>query len=1266
MTHILYIILFICSSIAAGFIIHVLLLRSWKKKSTGAENPADENNPANPDYQDRILFQLISKENLFSGDISYTLGRITESASMIMNCERVSIWVYNDDYSIIRCLDLYTRSKSSHRSGDELASSEFPSYINAHKTGLLIAASDVFTDNRTKEIPFSYLKENEIVSLLDSPVWRNNRITGVISFEHTGKRRFWTRDEERLSILLASIVSLCFEAEEKSITEKELHETETQLRTVGDNLAGGLIYRLVQAKNGSKKFTFISAGVKEIHGLTPEEVMNDSVTLYSQIYSEDSHMLMMKEKDSLERMAAFEAEIRIISTNGNMKWIRLTSYPTLMKNGDVVYDGIEIDITERKLSEMKLRKSEENYRNIIDNIQDVFYRTDITGDLIMVSPSVTALLGFDSHDECIGMNLARDFYLDPSERDKLLDIMEKNGSVTDYETFLRRKDGSVAAVSTSSHFFYDDDGNIAGVEGLVRDITVRKTAEDMFNKAFHENPCPMSITAVETGLAIEVNKAWLNTMEYKREDIVGITPSQINLYRNPDDRLRIVESIKRDGRVSGLEVDFVSRTGKIRNGVFFAELIEVSGSKMLLTAMLDISGQKTAEQKLKNLNEELLASNEEFEALNDELIIANSDLESAQNKIRESEREYRSLVETLSAGIIVYDSDGRIIYVNPAAANQIGFSADIPIGKSGLNPGWTVWGEDGAPLKTEDQPLIRVMTTRNPVKDLVAGIWNQVLNDKQWLLCSAYPEFDTSGKIIKIVMTFIDITARKKAEEQINTLKNYLSSIIDSNPDMIIGIDTDFKITFVNRNTEKTTGIPMEKAIGLPFNQLLGNFAPWIESMRGDILEDHVAEIPAVTFNNNEGKRYYDLALYPLAAGGIEGAVVKISDITDLKKKDDQLNQALKMDAIGQLAGGVAHDFNNMLGGIMGAAEIIHMYTGQPEKIEKYIQLIKSTAERASDLTAKLLAFSRKSEVELVPVDIHRIISETAELLKRTIDRRISIDLEMKASRSVINGDMSQLMNIFLNMGINSGHAMPGGGILKFSTDNTELDNIYCRTNLPDITPGKYVIVEVSDTGCGIPQEDIARIFDPFFTTKDKSKGTGLGLSAAYGNVKQHHGAITVYSEPGLGTRFSVYFPLADKDITPSEIHDEIIKGHGLILIVDDEEMMRITAKEILSYIGYDTIEAVNGKEGLEVFMKEHKKISAVLLDMVMPVMNGRECFIEMKKTDPDVKVIISSGFLMDDSIDEIKKLGLDGFIKKPYQTLELSRVLAKVLSAGQ
>jgi nitrogen-specific signal transduction histidine kinase len=388
-----------------------------------------------------------------------------------------------------------------------------------------------------------------------------------------------------------------------------------------------------------------------------------------------------------------------------------------------------------------------------------------------------------------------------------------------------------------------------------------------------------------------------------------------------------------------------------------------------------------------------------------------------------------------------------------------------------------------------------------------------------------------------------------------------------------------------------------------------------------------------------------------------------VRDTTERKELEAQLRHAQKMDAVGVLAGGVAHDFNNVLAGIMGAAEIIKSNGQLNGEDTGYIDMIIQSSSRAADLTSKLLAFSRKGKLVSTPVDVHSIINDSVMLLAGSIDKKISLHRELKAVNYMVIGDNSQLQSLLMNLCINASHAMPSGGDLSISTRNISLDEIYCQANPFDLSPGDFIEIEVRDTGYGIPPENIKKIFEPFFTTKQHGKGTGLGLSAVYGIVKNHHGAVSVYSEPEMGTVFHILLPCSDEYADSLADKASIKTGTGNILLVDDEDFIRITAKTMLESMGYNVLLAENGKEGVDLFEKEYKNIDLVILDMVMPVMNGREVYEQMKEIDKDVKAIISSGFSKPDDVDELRKIGLSGFIRKPYFKMELSRLVADILS---
>jgi PAS domain S-box-containing protein len=390
------------------------------------------------------------------------------------------------------------------------------------------------------------------------------------------------------------------------------------------------------------------------------------------------------------------------------------------------------------------------------------------------------------------------------------------------------------------------------------------------------------------------------------------------------------------------------------------------------------------------------------------------------------------------------------------------------------------------------------------------------------------------------------------------------------------------------------------------------------------------------------------------------------SDITELKNLQEQLNHAQKMDAVGQLAGGIAHDFNNIIGGMLGIIELMTIKDYSYEERMKNLKILLNSGQRASDLTKKLLIFSRKGKIDSTQISVHKAINDAVALLERTVNKTVNIKLNLKSEQYHIIGDYTQLMNIFLNMGINADHAMPKGGYILIETENVLLDNEFCKNSLFDIKPGNFIKINVQDTGTGIKKEHLNKIFEPFFTTKEQGKGTGLGLPAVYGTVQQHYGAIFVKSKLNEGTTFTIYLPIVEYNEEKQQYETKLTHGSGTILIVDDEYIIQVMAKAVLENMGYSVIIANNGKEALDIYLNMQDNIDLVILDMIMPEMNGKECFKQLKKINKDVKVILSSGFSQESDIEELKLAGLNGFIRKPYNTAEISKIISNILYRKQ
>ena len=383
-----------------------------------------------------------------------------------------------------------------------------------------------------------------------------------------------------------------------------------------------------------------------------------------------------------------------------------------------------------------------------------------------------------------------------------------------------------------------------------------------------------------------------------------------------------------------------------------------------------------------------------------------------------------------------------------------------------------------------------------------------------------------------------------------------------------------------------------------------------------------------------------------------------VIDVTDRRRAEDekrdleeQLRQAQKMEAIGRLAGGVAHDFNNLLTGILGYASLLHTRAGNEAAVRRAAAVIEGAARRAAELTGKLLGFARKGKHRDIPVDLHASVNEVIDLLQRAIDKSIAITTRLAAPVATVRGDPAQLQQVLLNLALNARDAMPGGGTLGFATRERVLAGGGDRRpgRLP---PGAYLELRVSDTGEGIGPELRAQVFEPFFTTKESGKGLGLGLAMVYGIVQNHGGSVRVCDCPGPGATFELLLPLCPGERPAGEPapRDPAPRGRARILIVDDEAVVRQVATELLEDLGYEVVAVADGEAAVAHYRNHGDQIDLVILDMVMPGLDGRATFRELQKLDPGVRAILSTGYSLDGSTQEILAEGMVGFAPKPYQ----------------
>ncbi|HMK36630.1 MAG TPA: PAS domain S-box protein [Desulfomonilaceae bacterium] len=632
----------------------------------------------------------------------------------------------------------------------------------------------------------------------------------------------------------------------------------------------------------------------------------------------------------------------------------------------------------------------------------------------------------------------------------------------------------------------------------------------------------------------------------------------------------------------------------------------------------------------------------------------NSDLFRALLGQRHSEKRYLTLLENLTDFVYTLDPDGTILSINRAAAQTLGYEVEELLGES---------------IEKLIPPDVRILIPENMAMVVREGFAEGI--SKYVAKNGALHYLEYRSVLIRpdnrpqyVVGIARDVTDRMLTKKALKESETKFKLIVENAHDGITHVDENGLIKFCNARMkeilkdENPEGKPLhayfdaENTVTLENNLMVRS-----KGVSGTYF------ISLKDLEGNDHKMVVSGTPYFSERGTYRGAIGVFTEISELRKLEEQLQHSQKMEAIGTLAGGIAHDFNNILSGVLGYASLLKKYAAAGSQLAHYGEMIEKSAERGAMLAGQLLAFSRKGKRFVQDVDVHQLMKEIVELLERTVDRKISVLSRTDSENSVIEGDSGQIQQVLMNLCLNAKDAMPDGGQLILSTRDVFLDESFCSAN-QELIPGLFLEISVKDSGEGMSEPIKRRLFEPFFTTKAEGKGTGLGLSMVYGTVKSHGGMVTVDSEVGRGSVFTVLLPLKEQASrnTAACPLPGTTRGSGRILIVDDEEIIRHLLGEMLQELGFSVLTAEDGLEGLEIYRKEWQNIDLVLIDMIMPRLNGKETFIEMKKINPCVRAVLSTGFTKDSAVQDTLDQGIVTFVQKPYRLEELSAAISHAL----